>query len=105
MGRKELLPGIYAAWDPCLKRLEAFNPGSDDSLISNTKLAETLELMVKLGTDFLSGEKFERLWKNYSRICKWGLALSADTPEFSYSFKLMVAVLNCLKTYSDLIYI
>ncbi len=104
--RKELLPACYAVWDPLMRRLEAWEPLSDDSNILATKIFDVLRGMARLATDFLRGEKFERMWKTGARMCKWALDNHASRPHFaaesfgtSIEHRLVVAMLLCLSEF------
>ena len=95
--RKELYPGIYAVWDPLMKRLESFDPSFDD--LALVQVASLLGIIARLGQDFLSGDKFEQMWKSYARILKWGLDCNKrkeSTNPLTYAFRLQKAVLESM---------
>ncbi len=101
--RKELLPACYSVWDPMMRRLEAWDPNSDDSNLVATKVFQVAAEMARLATDFLRGEKFERMWKTCSRMSKWALEQEATRPAFaaasfatSIEHRLVAAMRHCV---------
>lgn len=100
--QRQLLPAIYSVWDSFMKRFETWDPESDRSCAICARVAQAAAVIASLGQDFLSGEKFERLWKSYQRILDWGFQQNMSRPTFSddvffastYGFRLQLAVLE-----------
>ena len=102
--RRELLPAVYAVWDPLMRRLES----RSCSPVVICKTADSLAEIARLATDFLSGEKYERMFTSYSRIMdeflkehsKSSISSSSDLfAATTLSFKAIRSVLGSLLSF------
>lgn len=77
-----------------MRRLELWNPAEDDSCLVAAKVFRVLMIAAKSATNFLAGEKFERMWKPCLRMCKWAIQRNPDHQ--TIHGRLVAALIDCL---------